>query len=87
MCSFAVQQPLCTKGCISPVDKNHAPSKVKATCWELPCSYRDVQGLSYSLRIFSKKLAYEGPTNHTASSSNGVKLKQSMPLGCLPYWI
>ena len=33
--------------------------------------------------ILSKKLAYEGPTNHIPSSSNGVKLKQKMPLAAL----
>lgn len=77
MCSFAVQQSLGTKVYISPFHTSHAPPKVKAT---LPCSYCDVQGLSCSLGILSKKMAYEGPTNPTPSSSNGVKLKQKMLL-------
>lgn len=62
------------------VDTHHAPPKAQANCWELLCSYCDVQDFSCSLGILLKKLACEGPNNHMLSRSNGVKLKSNMTL-------
>lgn len=62
------------------VDTHHVPHKAQAKCWELLCSYCDVQDLSCSLGTLSKKLACEGPNNHILSRMNGVKLKPNMTL-------
>lgn len=43
MRDFSVQILLSNKICNTPMDTYHAPIKVKAMCWELPCSHHNVQ--------------------------------------------
>lgn len=79
MCSFSVQQSLGTKVCISMLIHIILHPKHKLNV-EDSHAYCDVQDLSCSLGILSKKLAYEGPNNHKLSRSSGVKLKPNMTL-------